>query len=110
MTGPQVGERWRYTRDVTITKILGPGSVRVRQDNLDHDRLIDLCTEVGTWERLPDPEPDWQVGDIALDADGHAWQRWPMDMWSVPGVMSGPRRLDSSMARPLTRLVPEVRP
>ena len=61
-----------------------------------------------TWTRLPDPEPDWQPGDVVRDADGDLYERTsdPRLVWRGVGCHWD----DDDLKRPLVRLVPEVRP
>jgi hypothetical protein len=64
-----------------------------------------LSEEQGAWERLPDPEPDWQSGDVVRDADGDVLVRRADGRWTF-GYDTFE---DKTAVRPLVRLVPEVK-
>lgn len=57
-----------------------------------------------TVERLPDPEPEWQPGDVVRDAGGRTFMRTDCDEWRD---FCGKYFLDKDLTRPVTRLVPE---
>lgn len=59
-----------------------------------------------TYERLPDPEPEWEVGAIVLDADGDIYRR-VADV-AYPWVDNTEPYTDRDIVRPLIRLVPEA--
>lgn len=63
-----------------------------------------------TIERLPDPEPEWQPGDVVLAADGKTYLRSNHDWDDEPWVCSeariaSPWRAEGELPRPLTLLV-----
>jgi hypothetical protein len=107
---PRVGERWR----VTIEGEVGEFDPRPDSRSIVYDLNGQRCVSwvplaYGTWERLPDPEPEWQVGDLALDARGKVIQRFPPDggwVWGPPGGKKA-QWGNSIPSRPLRRLVPE---
>lgn len=69
-----------------------------------------------TWERLPDPEPEWRPGDVAQDATGQVYVRrdpaaesgeHDRYVWWLGGV-GGDWETDDRLVRPVVRLVPET--
>lgn len=111
---PREGERWRVTIEGAIVEAptAGTGNWAVIKVG-DHCRRRDLGE--GTWERLPDPEPEWQPGDLVIDAHGGVWRRrihGDDDVTAYPwiAVNSGDWETDRALPRPLRRLVPEEAP
>lgn len=100
---PKPGERWRVTIEGEIRMAFEEGK----------GALIGALWQpfaVGTWERLPDPEPEWQPGDLVLDARGEVWRRRePVDMYGVAYVWDSFSNEypspDATPVRPLRRLV-----
>jgi hypothetical protein len=90
---------------------------------VDSDECLSFNLNSSTWERLPDPEPEWQPGEVVDDAFGNRYCRMPDGWAGHPSANFGETyewmRLDRSagwgvkdaaLNRPLTRLVPEVKP
>lgn len=50
------------------------------------------------WERLPDPEPEWKLGHVVVDADGSQWVYAGDGVWAQYGRVYP----DDKMRRPLT--------
>ena len=101
---PKPGERWRVTlegvvedveRGTTRVVFLAPGSAPVVYDHAAR----------GDWERLPDPEPEWEFGAVVVDANGTYWYRNDEAHWV--GFGSDLAYFDHHPARPLRRLVEE---
>lgn len=71
---PQVGHRVRVVLEgvVSGTFQYGDRGVILNGRILSHS---DVETWNATFERLPDPEPEWQPGDVVLDAAGVVWSR-----------------------------------
>lgn len=61
----------------------------------------------GTWERLPDPGPEWLPGEPVVDELGMAFFRTADGNWRSA---YGNVHADSTMKRPLRRLVVEEAP
>lgn len=108
---PQVGHRVRYTVSVegTVARV---SEVVVDLDNgYSYDlRSVEGSGDVTTWERLPDPEPEWAPGDMVLDATGAFFRRRDREAsranvapWESGG---GDWESEDYPKRPLTRLVP----
>lgn len=101
---PSAGGAYRFTVDGVVTCVDDHGTCVIRPAGISGPGA-EVPAGVGTWERLPDPEPQWEPGDAVNDRFGHAHIRAYGGTWIDP---DGDRILDSKMARPLTRLVPEV--
>lgn len=103
---PRPGERWRttYVIEGTVVNVVGR---RVSfADNMSADLTSTNENLTVTWERLPDPEPDWQIQDVVRDAAGVIWVAG-LNCWLRPGL-NREYPVDHP-SRPLTRLVPEGR-
>lgn len=104
---PKVGHRVRVTT-VREGVVEGVDRGSVLLDGRSYVATLRGATR--TWERLPDPEPEWQEGDMVMDAEGRPFRRgksrasgqwdWQYGCAVVPAHYP---------VRPLTRLVPEVR-
>lgn len=103
------GERWRFVFEGVIDS---DGDLDIRGD----DRTSVRDTDAGAYvnkrtfpratsaERLPDPEPEWNHGDIADDSTGRRWQRTTSRAWMAypwPVAFDDTRK-DKDMRRPLT--------
>lgn len=103
---PKVGHRVKASRVITwrgvVTRV-APAGFNVKLD--DEPVEIFLTDHDGpfTVERLPDPEPEWQHGDVVL-ANGYTYE-WDADIqrWRIMG--SGARLNDDELSRPLIPLV-----
>lgn len=106
---PRDGQRWSVTRTGIIVPGGRPGFRRMRVDGGPFGATLDIA--VGTWERLPDPEPEWQPGDLVLDAIGRILE-FERDATSIYGgrwrvVRTGGVVRSDLAPRPLRRLVAE---
>lgn len=107
---PKLGERWRVVVEGTITRV--PGTLVVMR--MDDGYAFEASTDRGAWERLPDPEPEYPARSVWIDAEGIVYERstdFPLGEtpgWWTFGYPSA-RPFDVPV-RPLTRLVPEVKP
>ena len=97
---PQPGERWRVTIEGEVQKSSANDLITLSSPHGENLIYIDE----GTWERLPDPEPEWGVGDLVLDADGAAWRRREEGWWLMGAFGT---YADAKPTRPLRRLVVE---
>lgn len=112
---PEPGHRVRRTQITEGTVVeVSHGVVKFADHSmamLDSLRGNDVREDTVTWERLPDPEPDWQPGDIALAYDGQIWRRrFPNEeRFDRAPWMSGcgDWEREDYPVRPLVRLVPE---
>lgn len=107
---PKAGERWRITLEGEVLENSGD---MVTMSSARGGLLI--YTDEGTWERLPDPEPEWQPGDLVITASEAVLKRFEMRYQSGSGLelvwgYSGDRFpifTEGSALRPLTRLIRE---
>lgn len=111
---PKPGQRWRVShrqdQEGVVIEVID-GGVRLRDDS----GTMWTLRERGGWfpaERLPDPEPEWQPGDLVLDADGRVLRRRDADHdrageypWYF--VNAGDWGTEADAHRPLRRLVVE---
>lgn len=113
---PKARERWRFVIEGTVASDQRDGAgghyVSVLTETMPDGKLWSQNVYLGacaSMDRLPDPEPRWQAGDVVRSATGVALvclrdgQRL---MWDAP--LLGSRYELDVPARPLTRLVPEV--
>jgi len=119
----RVGERWTFTIEGTVVALLGtggtPDSLRVETEHEEYGG--ELATihalyphAIKRAEQMPDPEPNWQVGDLALDRDDQVMRCTHAEHF--PGGRSEAREWaiantdivisDSQVARPLRVLQP----
>lgn len=97
---PEVGHRVRRTmiHEGIVTSVTDQCVV------LDGARALLLQ---GTWERLSDPERDWQPGDVVQDGFGCVYIRREGDeQYPWLGGVGGGWFAEPELARPLTHLVP----
>lgn len=102
---PQIGEHWRWSIE---GKVMG---ITMLEPSARIDGMFDyISVDRGTWERLPDPEPEYIAGEIYRDFHAVHWLRvadgthpWRMvdGGWAL--------YLETTPRRPLVRLVPEVK-
>jgi hypothetical protein len=98
---PKPGERWRVTIEGVVEASTGTYVYLVGG--------VACPTSEGTWERPLDPEPEWQPGDLVLDAQGLVYRRNPATHdypWTMPDGC-GEVYTDKVPIRPLRRLVVE---
>lgn len=111
---PQPGHRVRRTQITEGTV------VKVEKDIVkfaDHSMAMlnpytgpDVREDAVIWERLPDPEPDWQGGDVAMDNNSKVYiRRFDDEEYfdKYPWVNDGDWVTDDELVRPVVRLVPE---
>ncbi len=104
---PRVGERWRVTIEGEICQVYSDGSgLRIHRPGGD---FILSLGEESSMVRLPDPEPEWQPGDLVIDAEKGVWERRTEpdvygQIWCVPGDHENAYGEDA-VVRPLRRLV-----
>ncbi len=103
---PRQGERVRVVLEGSVTAAAESGRFHVGR------QLAGSCIDLGqphvvSVERLPDPEPKWQVGDIVESPGAGLWTRVP-EGWR--GTISGDIRDDDALWRPLTPLVRNGQP
>lgn len=103
---PQPGERWRVTLEGQLAAYPDEhGRVALMVDgNLSTAATVLLHPNCGTWERLPDPEPDYVIGAAyKSERDGLTYLRhaegWVYVHFGRPGVC-----LFDVPLRPLRRL------
>ena len=102
---PEVGHRVKAEQVVVgeVDDVTGTW-VYVVDDTSDLARP--LRRDRFTFERLPDPEPEWQGGDVVLDAKGWSFLR-TAGGWSD---FNGLRYADEEPARPLTLIARAGKP
>lgn len=97
---PKHGERYRVTFEGVVREAWG---LRLSDGHTIAENTIrEAATSV---ERLPDPEPEWQVGDVAIDGIGNRLVR-SADGWTCvdpqDAEVSWFRDGDRGPYRPLT--------
>lgn len=92
--------RWHGHDD--LTPLVYQGSVSVGNGRVAY---IVKGIPVTVLREVAPPEPEWQPGDVVIDADGYVAQRSAAARWWVMGY-SGPKPHEF-LRRPLRRLVPE---
>lgn len=109
---PVVGHRVRVVLEgeVTVVEPDEPHFV-VRSD----DGWANIVRDFRTLERLPDPEPAWQPGDVVLDAEGwcftrrdpttDAYSEYPWIEGAQKHLHLGDWAKDRQVTRPVTPLV-----
>lgn len=111
MTRPQVGERWRVTLEGRYEPHCSdPDCEQGYLRGEIPGQTYPVHWAYGTWERLLDPEPEWEVGAIVIDADGLALQYMTRNGRPAWRTFNSNILADAEVPRPLTRLVPEVKP
>ncbi len=108
---PEVGHRVEVvTRDTGVVREVHDNGFLLEYDGGEQGACIYVREdEPGrTVTRLPDPEPDWQPGDVVKDANGRLFARrygWTHTLqWRAIG-RGELAYSDFNMARPLTPLV-----
>ncbi len=109
---PKVGHRIQVTMTGVVTKVYEDRCFYYRRDDsagVASYMRLDAKDAIVT--RLPDPEPDWQPGDVVKDAEGRLFARsgdardgypW-IDLSALPG--DDIWFSDDELARPLTPLL-----
>lgn len=109
---PKPGDRVRVTYDATI-RALGPAPKAAAVVLGTYGGTIWTVPEgrgdreIVSVEKLPDPEPEWQVGDYALARDGHVVECWYGQTWRNT---RGHTVSDENMWRPLVLLIRDGKP
>ncbi len=105
---PRQGERVRVVLEGLVRGVNRAGHFDIAGDRPFAATYIDSTQpHVVSVERLPDPEPKWQVGDIVESPGAGLWTRVP-EGWR--GTISGDIRDDDALWRPLTPLVRNGQP
>ncbi len=108
---PEVGHRVEIVKRWTgvVTELHDNGSFLYIRDGDDLPSWALVPAPHVTVTRLPDPEPDWQPGDVAKDAEGRVLARSSTSFapWFWADAPRDHRILlkDDEVARPLTPLV-----
>lgn len=106
---PKPGERWRFTYE-GVVRNTGPGDEGGPYVTWMDTSGLGQHFAHGTWERLPDPEPEWKPGDAVRNVNDRPFiYRLPDSEGRCWVGMTGTVYPDDEMLRPLTRLVPEVK-
>ncbi len=111
---PEVGHRVEVIKRWTgvVTDVHDDVSFLFRRDGVDRLRWVHVDDpDNATVTRLPDPEPEWQPGDVAKDAEGRLFARSRDARDGYPWIDLSARPgddiwfSDDELARPLTPLV-----
>jgi hypothetical protein len=110
---PEVGHRVRviHTLEGVLTGVADKRYFNIREDGRTRETYMTLIGGSVSVERLPDPEPEWQPGDVVRGDDGLIAVRrtgdknYPWFVLATEDVL-----LDSELARPLTHLVRDGKP
>lgn len=97
---PQLGHRVRVVMEGEVTHRARSFFTLGRES--DVDTVTESAPHVVSVERLPDPEPAWRPGDVALESKGHGRYviRNHDGGWFAFGVLRSFE--DSEVTRPLT--------
>jgi hypothetical protein len=102
-----LGARYRCTVEGELVALHG-GHIAVLRVGNGEAFHVDADARYVTWERLPDVEPVWQVGDVVLTGDGGIVRHAGLDVWQAPG--GGMSATTDLLIRPLTLLVRDGEP
>ena len=75
---PEVGHRVRVTFEGVVDKETPFGEYAIQPDR---GGMLFFPPANATFERLSDPEPEWQTGDVVLDVEGWAYLRTGGGNW-----------------------------
>jgi hypothetical protein len=115
---PEVGHRVRviHTLEGVLTGVADKRYFNIREDGRTRETYMTLIGGSVSVERLPDPEPEWQPGDVVIDARGDLYRRRapqphddPAWAWNRGGLI-GHGVWDQTLARPLTPLILNGKP
>lgn len=121
---PKPGDRVRVTFETVVDDRNAPGNTVLLGQYLGQPLYV--CDRVEadniSIERLPDPEPEWQPGDVVRDGDGNVWnypaygKGWAL-VFSYTGhaattIKIGNRdgKREDEMTRPLVHLIRDGKP
>lgn len=113
MTAPRPGDRVRVVIEGEARALNStawkPDEFIVGDDGDTPNVISPSAAHVVSVEVLPPPEPQWEVGDVVLAANGAVYSRFPEGRWY--GFAGGPYESDLPQAvRPLTLLVRDGKP
>lgn len=105
--GMKVGQRWKAVREGSVivgeVDFITSSGVHLQPDGAS---VVALGAGDWSWERLPDPEPEYEVGAVVRGRNRVLYERTKDGRWT-PQVPAGYSIADDLLPRPLTLLVPQ---
>ena len=74
---PKIGDRVRVVLEGEVSHVEPslPDSFYIGSGPEGSNVIFPGADHVVSVEKLPDPEPEWQPGDVVLDNNGNVWER-----------------------------------